>query len=144
MNIVVRATLISIAALSLAACKGSPEGTYKLDKAEMKKSMEADIAKMPEGEQGMAKLGVAMIEMMDITLTIKADGKVETVSTMPAFEKGAPSKKETETGEWKKDGDAIVLTSAKDKDQLKCTSASGKLTCKSDKKGSNTLVFVKS
>ncbi len=142
--VVVRAAVVSIGALLLVACKGSPEGTYKLDKAEMKKSMEADIAKMPEGDQAMAKLGAGLVDLMDLTLTIKADGKTETVSVIPSLEKGTPPKKETEAGEWKKDGDSIVLTSAKDKRELKCTSASGKLTCKSDKKGATQVIFVKS
>lgn len=125
---------------SLAGC-GGPEGTYKLDKAEMKKAMESDIAKMPSDKQGFAKLGLAMIDSMDMTVELQSGGKLKLKSTMPSLGSDS-SKTEEKEGTWTAEGDSIVLTS--DGKPTKCTKSSAKLRCESDKKDGQALVFEKS
>ena len=140
---IVCASALVVSFAAMVGCKGSPEGNYKLDKAETKKAMEAEIAKMPAEDKKMAELGVAMIDAMDINLEIKGEGKTQMKSKM-ALSKDAPPKEETEAGEWRKDGDSIVIKSGKEgKDEMKCKTESGKLNCASGKKGSMTLVFAK-
>jgi hypothetical protein len=127
--------------LGLTGC-GGVEGTYKLDKAEVKKAMEADIAKMPEKEQAMAKLGLAMIDAMDMTIELQPGGKLTSKMSMPSFDKGKPPKTEEKAGTWKKDGDSLVLDDGDGKPST-CTVAGNKLSCAGQKKGDPTLVFIK-
>lgn len=128
-------------ALGLTACQGGPEGAYKLDKAEMKKAMEAEIAKMPEEQKAFAGLAIAMIDAMDMSLEIKSGGDLEMKATMPSLKEGEASKTETKTGKWKKDGEKYVLDM--DGKSTSCTLADKKLTCASEKKGEPSLVFIK-
>ena len=126
-------------AFALAAC-GSVEGTYKLDKAEMKKSMEAEIAKMPADQQGMAKLALAMIDAMDMSIELKSGGKAEMKASMPGLtEKG---KDESKTGEWRKEGDKVIIKG--DGKEMTCATGGGKLTCESGKPGEPKVVLIKS
>ncbi len=131
---------LALSTLTLAGC-GGPEGTYKLDKAEVKKNMEAEIAKMPADQQGFAKLGLAMIESMDMTVELQSGGKLKMKSSMPSLEEGKPPKTEEKEGTWKVEGDSVVLTS--DGKPTKCAKSGGKLSCEPEKKGDPTLVFVK-
>jgi hypothetical protein len=119
------------------------EGTYKLDKAEMKKSMEAEVAKMPADQQGMAKLGMAMLDAMDMTLELQAGGKLKAKSTMPSFEKDQPAKTKEQDGTWKMDGDSVVIDNGDGK-PIKCAKGTGKLLCDPGKKGEPGFVFIKS
>ena len=132
---------LALVALGLTGC-GGPEGTYKLDKAEVKKAMEADIAKMPEKEQGMAKLGLAMIDAIDMSIDILPGGKLKAKSSMPSFDKAKPPKTEEKDGTWKKEGDSLVLDNGDGK-PMTCAKAGNKLTCAGSKKGEPALVFVK-
>ena len=139
-------TVLKLASLALltstiAGCQGGLEGTYTLDKAEMKKAMEADISKLPADQQGFAKLGLAMVDAMEMKLDLKSDGKLEMTSTMPSFTKGDKPKVENKTGEWRKDGDKVVLKIDK---EMSCKAADKKLTCEGAKKGEPGLVFVRS
>jgi len=135
------AALALAAAPSLAGCGGGVEGNYKLDKAEMKKSMEAEIAKMPKEQQGFAQLAMAMIDGMEMSMELQPGGKLKTKSTTPGFGKDKPAKTEEKNGTWKAEGDAVTIeTEGK---PVKCTKGAGKLTCQGDKKGEPALVFVK-
>jgi len=136
------AASLAIATFGLAGCGGGVEGTYKLDKAEMKKAMEVEIAKMPADQQGFAKLALAMIDTMEMTMELQAGGKLKMKSSMPSLEAGKPGKTEDKDGTWKADGDSVVLTA--DGKPLKCAKAGSKLSCQSDKKGDPAMVFVKS
>lgn len=128
----------SLFALLLAAC-GGPEGTYKLDKDAMKKSLEAETK-----DKDAAGFAAAMVEAMDISLELKSDGTVEMKSSMK-LEKDKPAKEETETGKWTKDGDTITLSGGKDNKDLKCKLVSGNLECESGEKGAmGKMVFKKS
>ena len=135
---------VALVGFAVSGC-GGVEGTYKLDKAETKKSMEAEIAKMPADKQEMAKLGTAMLDAMDMTVELKSGGAVSMKTTMPnIMDSKAPAKTEEETGTWKKDGDTITLTSAKGKD-MKCTKSGSKLSCnEADAKDKMELIFSKS
>jgi hypothetical protein len=127
----------------LTACKGGAEGTYKLDKSEMKKSMEAEIAKMPKEQQGMAKLGMALIDAMDMTLVLKSGGEAEIQATMPDLGgKDDEKKDKAEKGKWSQEGDVITLKGDDGKD-LKCTLADKKLSCDTGEKSGPKLVFNK-
>lgn len=126
------------AVVGLGAMTGcaSVEGTYKLDKAEMKKSAEAEIAKKPADQQEAAKAMLGMFDDMDMTLELKSGGTVSVKTTFG-------SKTKEEAGTWKKDGDAIVVSSDKGKD-MKCSKSGSKLTCGEEGKEDKQLVFVKS
>src|SRR5437773_1130504 len=143
MNIVKTfAAALVLGSFGLAGCNSGPEGTYKLDKAEVKKGMEAEIAKMPADQQQFAKLGLAMIDAMDMTMDLQSGGKLKMKSTMPSFDKGKPAKTEEKDGTWKAEGDSLTLTA--DGKPLKCTKSGTKLSCDSDKASDPKLVFVKS
>lgn len=129
-----------LAFVGLAGCGGA-EGTYKLDKAEMKKSMEAEIAKLPAAQQGFAKLAIAMVDSMEVTVELQSGGKLKMTSSMPSFDKAKPAKTEEKLGTWKATGDAVELTA--DGKPLQCAKSGKKLTCTSDKKGEPSMVFIK-
>ncbi len=128
--------VVELAVVGLAGC-GGVEGTYKLDKDETKKAMEADIAKMPADQQQFAKLGMAMADKMDATLELKKEGAMSMKFSMDGKEE------KEKTGTWKKDGDDVVLSS--DGKDMKCSKSGKKLTC-IDKhaSGDTTTVFTKS
>lgn len=146
MNIVKTAAALAVtlaASLLTAGCGGGVEGTYKLDKGEMKKSAEAEIAKMPADQQGFAKLGLALIDAMDMTLELQSGGKVKMKSTMPnLMDKDKPAKTDEKEGTWKAEGDSIILEA--DGKPLKCAKGAGKLSCEGGEKGGTSLVFIKS
>jgi len=127
----------ALAVVGLVGC-GGVEGTYKLDKEETKKSMEAEIAKMPADQQAFARLGMAMADKMDATLELKKDNSMSMSMTMEGKTEG-----KEKTGTWKKDGDDVVLTA--DGKDLKCSKSGKKLTCVDHKaSGDSTMVFTKS
>lgn len=142
-------TTALLLALPLVGC-GGVEGTYKLDKSETRKSLEADIAKLPADQQKFAQVGLTMVDSMDVTVELKSGGVAAMNSTMPnPFDKNAAAKTEQATGTWKKDGDAITIAEdGKPGKDLKCTKAGSRLTCtpaSPPKSGaSSTMVFVKS
>lgn len=137
--------VIFAATLGLVGCGGGgPEGTYKLDKAEVKKAMEAEVAKMPADQQGLAKLGLALIDAMDMSLTLESGGKLKAKSSSPSLDPSKPGKTEEKEGTWKAEGDSLTLDTGDGK-PLKCTKSGSKLSCTSatPKQGDPTLVFVK-
>lgn len=133
--------VLVLGALLLVGC-GSVEGTYSLDKDATKKSMEATIAKMPADKQADAKLGLAFVDAMDVSMELKAGGACTMKSTMKGLGDG---KEQAEEGTWKKDGDTVSITSAKKpNDVQKCTKSGKSLNCttgEGDK--AVTLVFTK-
>ena len=137
------AAALAIAALGLTGCGGGVEGTYKIDKPEMKKAMEAEVAKLPADQQGFAKLAVALIDAMDITVELQAGGKLTMKSTMPSLEKDKPAQTKEEKGTWKQEGDSIILDNGDGK-PAKCKQSPGKLTCEASKPGEPPMVLVKS
>jgi hypothetical protein len=143
MRTMLHAATLALFASTLAGCGGGVEGVYTLDKAEMKKAMEAEIAKMPADQQGFGKLGLALVDAMEMKLDLKSGGKVEMTSTMPSFTKGDKPKTENKTGEWRKEGDKVVIKADK---EMSCTQADKKLTCEAvgGKKGEPALVFIRS
>ena len=147
--------LIATVALSfsLLACKkGAVEGTYALDKAAMKAAAEAEIAKMDPKKQGFAKFGLAMIDMMNISLSLEAGGKATMNTEMPnPFKKGEIRKK-ADMGTWKMDGAKVVITTTRESAKTKtkkestvsCDLSGNKLTCSGlVGKRKETLVFIK-
>jgi len=137
------AAAFAIAALGLTACGGGVEGTYKIDKPEMKKAMEAEVAKLPADQQGFAKLAVALIDAMDITVELQSGGKLSMKTSMPSLEKDKPAQTKEQNGTWKKEGDSIILDSGDGK-PAKCKQSAGKLTCEAGKPGEPPMVLVKS
>ncbi len=139
---IARIASLAFATVLFAGCGGGVEGTYKLDKAEAKKMMEAEIAKMPAEQQGFGKLGLAMIDSMEMSVELQSGGKLKTKSSMPnLMDKDKPAKTEEKDGTWKLDGDAVVLET--DGKPVKCAKSGSKLTCTGEKKGEPTLIFVK-
>ncbi len=131
--------LLVLGALALVGC-GSVEGTYTLDKAETKKAMEAEIAKMPAAEQEMQKMGLAMLDSMDATMELKSGGAASMKMTMTGMTKDP--KTNEDTGTWKKEGDDITI-SANGKD-TKCSKSGKKLTCsEASGKSKMTMIFAK-
>lgn len=137
------AVALAALTLGLTGCGGGVEGTYKIDKAEMKKAMEADIAKLPADQQGFAKLAMGLIDAMDVTMELQSGGKLVMKSTGPSLDKDKPAQTKEQTGTWKKEGDSIILDNGDGK-PAKCKQAPGKLTCEGGKPGEPGMVFVKS
>jgi hypothetical protein len=130
--------VVALSVVGLAGC-GGVEGTYKLDKDETKKQMEADIAKMPANEQQFAKLALAMADKMDATLELKKDNTAAFTVTMDGKADG-----KQKTGTWKKEGDEVILSNGDGKD-MHCKKAGKKLTCTEKRaSGDETMVFTKS
>ncbi len=131
---------IAVVVLALLACKGaSVEGKYSLDKADTKAQMQAEIQKMPEGEREMAQLGIAFVDLLEMTIELKAGGTSVVETKVPNIETGQ-SDVETEQGTWTHNDGTVTIVSGGD--TLSCPVADGKLRCK-DKKG-KTIVFLKS
>jgi hypothetical protein len=136
------AVTLFFAALGVAGCGRGVEGTYKLDKAEVKKAMEGELAKMPADQQPFGKLALGMVDKMDITVELRPGGKLKMTTTVPALEPGKPAKTDSRDGTWKVDGDNVVLEA--DGKPTKCTKSGPRLNCASDKQGEPPMVFVKS
>ena len=124
----------ALAVVGLVGC-GGVEGSYKLDKDETKKAMEADIAKMPADQQAFAKLGMAMADKVDMSLELKKDNTATMKTTIDGKDK-------EESATWKKEGDDVVLTS--DGKDIHCKKDGKKLSCtKKHASGDSTMVFTK-
>jgi hypothetical protein len=126
------------ALLLLAGCKG-PEGVYAIDKAETKKTLEAEIAKAPADQQAMGKLVLSLFDQMDMSLELKKGGEAEMKMSMPS-PTGGEAKSETKKGTWSKDGSNVIVDS--DGKKMTCALDASKLTCEASDK-SQRLVFMK-
>jgi hypothetical protein len=128
------AALTAILALGLTACnKGSAEGSYTIDKAAMKKEAEAKINKLPEDQRAMAKLGLAMIDKLEMTLELNKGGEAE-------FSTKMMGKSDTKKGKWTEQDGSITISAGEAGKELSCKLDGSKLECK---KADDTLVFVK-
>lgn len=134
--------VVALSVLGLSACHGGPEGTYKLDKTQMKQQMNAKIATMPKDQQAIAKFTAAMIDATNVELKIESGGKTQMTTTMPAFHKGQPAKTKTSTGTWRKDGNKVILT--QEGKDTQCQQKGKKLTCASDHPNDPPMIFIKS
>jgi hypothetical protein len=134
-------SVVALSVLGLTACHGGPEGTYKLDKTEMKKAMEAKIAKLPKEQQAFAGMATAMIEALNVQLKLESGGKAEITTSMSGMDKGS-DKAKTESGTWRKDGNKVILTN-KGKDTT-CEQDGKELKCPGDHPDDPPMVFVKS
>lgn len=109
--------LTALALTFLAGCSaGEPAGTgvYELDKtsleAEMMKAMPEAMRSNEQAKNMMKK----MVEQMQGTMTLKADGSAEMSMTMPN-PMGGEAKADKTTGTWKLEGDKMTI-GAKDED----------------------------
>lgn len=137
------ALAVGVLGLMVACGKGGGvEGSYKLDKTALKKLAEAEIAKLPKAEQdSMKELSLAMIDAVDIKLSVEKDGKLKMKETKPSLSKDSEVETESTEGTWTKSEEGITLKA--DKDTMKCQYESKKLLC-SGKRGYTELVFIKS
>jgi hypothetical protein len=110
-----RMAMLALCMLSLgllAGCGKSQEarlaGTWALDKEVVKEAMLAEIAALEDPAQrevmelGMAMMGAAMLDSMDMTLTLNADGTAESTTVIMG---------ETETvrGRWSARGNNLRI-----------------------------------
>ncbi|MFO0548437.1 MAG: hypothetical protein U0271_08630 [Polyangiaceae bacterium] len=130
--------VLAFATAGVVGC-GGPEGVYKLDKEAQKKAAEADLEKKTGPDKEFGKAFIGLIDQMDESLELKKDGKAELKTSMPDLMKKGETKSETETGEWKADGDTITV---KIKDQeMKCKRDGKKLECSGGEKDKESKTF---
>ena len=138
------AAILAGATFGLAGCGGGVEGTYTLDKAEVKKAMEAEMNAKTGGvplPPGLVRVALGMIDAMEMTMELQPGGKLTMKATMPSLA-GQPGKTENKEGTWTADGESIVLTA--DGKAITCSKSWAKLRCESEKKGDPALIFFKS
>jgi len=108
-----RTVLSSLLTLALlTSCGGDPAaavaGVYTLDKDALKAAMAAQQKQAPEGEANpMAGMMEKMIESMEISMDLKADGTVSMKSSMTMM---GETKNDESEGSWKLEGDKVVIT----------------------------------
>jgi hypothetical protein len=117
-----------LAAGLLQGCGQSAEskhaGTYELDKAVIMEDMEATIAAIEDPEEregmemGMAMMGAGMLDMMQMSITLNADGTASSTSLMMG-------ETETVTGTWSARGDQVRIEMVQDG---QTEAVSGKIT----------------
>ncbi len=132
---------VALVALSFLAGCGKPTGTYKLDKEAIKTAFKAELEKKSDEDKKMGEFGLALVDMLDVTLEVKDDGKYDMKTSMPSLTKKDEKKEETESGDWSVEGDTITL---KGKEEMKCKVGSGKLECGAKGKDGPPLIFKKS
>lgn len=83
-------------------------GVYELDKDVIMDAMQADIAAIADPderqamEMGMAMMGAGMFDVMNMTLTLDADGTASSTTSMMG-------ETETVTGRWSAAGDTVTI-----------------------------------
>ncbi len=135
------AATFAFLALGLAGCGVGMEGSYLLDKGEMKKKAETEIAKLPEAQQAEGKAALQVIDRLEMTFDFQSGGALTVQATTPGLTPDAPSKIEQKNGTWQAVGETIEFTI--EGKSHKCTKGQGQLTCTSDNKNDPTLVLVK-
>ena len=86
---------LALAASGLAGCGGAVEGKYTLDKAAVKKAMQAEIAKSTSLPPAMVNALLATIDAMDMSVELQSGGKLKLSATMTSLDtlpSPAPSK----------------------------------------------------
>lgn len=96
----------------LQACGKSPAmkhaGTWELDIQVVKDAMEAEIAGIEDPDErqamelGMAMIGAGMLDAMNMTLVLKADGTASSTTRLM-------DESQTVHGTWSQDGDSLTI-----------------------------------
>ncbi len=136
---------------------GSPAsevvGTWLLDSSSIQKSMNDELAKMPEDQRKAAEPMMKMV--LESMKKLKLQVRIESNGTFTGdFPSDDPTKTEVIKGTWKKDGDGIALTStekngaaiepgSKDAKTVHAKVVGGDLHVTSPEEGSTVLVFKK-
>jgi hypothetical protein len=145
MNIAGIGAIILALTLGLTGCGGSVEGTYRLDKQEVKKAVQAELA----GQSGgglVFDFFTRMIDEVEMKMELQAGGKASVTSTLPTGGYAGPRQlkfvsMEDKEGTWKTDGESIVITAGGN--LLTCSRSQARLSCQPDRKVFFPLLFVK-
>ena len=88
-------------------CSGEADisGTYDLDKAAVKAAMEAEMKAKGEDKDPMAAFAMGMIESMNVSMTLNADGTASMQMSMMG-------EAQTASGTWTRSGKSITVTMA--------------------------------
>ncbi|HEX6813487.1 MAG TPA: hypothetical protein VF384_17845 [Planctomycetota bacterium] len=107
------AAFLSVLALSLlASCGAGAAGTYAVDEAELRKAMMTGLTDEERSKPETAKLMDEMLNGMDITFDLQADGTATLrVKMVVAGQRSDDSKQRT----WKLDGERLTITRKLDK-----------------------------
>jgi hypothetical protein len=122
------------------------EGAYELDKEEVKKAVETELAGQSGGGTVFGFF-TTIIDRVDMTMELQADGKVKLKFTLPTGGWAEPGRlqwftMEDNEGTWESDGETVVVTAGGN--SLRCSQSWAKLSCQSEKKFFFPLIFVKS
>jgi hypothetical protein len=137
---------LALALFGLAGCSGNIEGTYTLDKAEVKKAVGTELAGKSGGGT-VYDFFTRIVDDVDMTMELQPDGKAMLKSTLPTGGWAGPQRlqwftMEDKQGTWKADGETIVINAAGN--SLKCSKSWARLRCEAEKQLFFPLIFVKS
>lgn len=129
---------LTLALGTLIGCRGDGgvEGVYRLDKPAMKESMQAQIAKLSGEEESAARLALAMVERMDISMHLQPGGKLSLTIT------NAEGKRGDLHGRWRAEGETVSLS--REGDPLTCQKQGQSLLCESLHENRPPMILVKS
>ena len=135
-------SLLAVLLLGIPACKGkSLEGKYSLDKAAMKKDLEAKLAAKSGPEKDMGQLAVAMVDMMEMSIELKPAGVAQvTVSMTDPQAQGTPPKSESKAAKWTQKDKTVTIQVEGDTSQLTCTAEGKRLDCSDGKEAKLSFV----
>lgn len=119
-----RCSGLLLIALLFTACGGNRfVGAYELDQAAMIAAMQQNMPKTPGAStEETARMLEGMAKSMSGALEIKADQTLTLAGTL------SMTPDQRDTGTWREDGDAIVVTTS-GKKELRCTLDNGLLVC---------------
>jgi len=80
----------------------------------------------------MAKLGLAFVDLLDMTIELKEGSEAVVTVAMPAMGKGEKAESETKNGKWSQKDEKISITIEGDDEALECTYADDQLKCAGD------------
>ena len=137
---------LALALFGLVGCSGGIEGTYTLDKAEVKNAVRTELAGQSGGGTVFGFF-TRIVDEVDMTLELQADGKATLKSSLPTGGWAGPQRlqwvtMEDKRGMWKAEGETIVINAAGN--SLKCSKSWTRLRCEAEKKLLFPLIFVKS
>lgn len=134
---------------ALAACSGmgavaetiSPAGAYELDKAAMKDAMMAQMPEEAKAQPNAADMVAKMIDGMNVSMDLAADGTVQLAMKMVMFGQEQAS---TAKGTWSLEGDKLTMTTTNESGQEETKVAryeNGRVLV--DEEGQPTMTFVR-